>query len=164
MMGLGLKWALLGRVRPGTHALWSCWCSRWDFNYTAWHHWAEGPLSALEGTLLMNAYLRALGVKVGRGVVIADAFALVVDPDMLTLEDGATVYCLFQAHTFEDRVLKLDRVRIGAGASVGGAAVLLYGADIGDSAHVAAHSVVMKGERLRPHGAYAGHPTRPVRG
>ena len=37
----------------------------------------------------------------------------VVDPDMITIDDGATVHALFQAHTFEDRVLKIDRVRIG---------------------------------------------------
>ena len=37
---LGLKWALLGRVRPGQHPLWSCWCGRWDFLYVAWGAWA----------------------------------------------------------------------------------------------------------------------------
>src|SRR5262249_9036412 len=156
-LGLALKWALLGRVRPGTHGLWSSWCSRWDFNYTAWHHWAEGPLSALEGTLWMSAYLRALGVKVGRGVVIADALALVVDPDMIECRDGSTVSGLFQAHTFEDRVLKIDRVTVGRGATVGAAAVLLYGADVGESATVVAHSVVMKHERLQPGQVYVGH-------
>jgi non-ribosomal peptide synthetase-like protein len=159
-LGLALKWALLGQVRPGTHALWSVWCSRWDFNYTAWHQWAAGPLAALEGTLWLSAYLRALGATVGRGAVIGDPLALVVDPDMLTLEDGATVSGLFQAHTFEDRVLKIDRVRIGRGATVGAAAVLLYGADVGEGARVMGNSVVMKHERLQPHHAYVGHPTR----
>ena len=27
---LALKWLLLGRVRPGRHGLWSCWCCRWE--------------------------------------------------------------------------------------------------------------------------------------
>ena len=162
LLGLGLKWALLGKVRPGTHALWSSWCSRWDFNYTAWHHWAYAPLTALEGTLWLNWYLRAMGVKVGRAVVIVDAFALVVDPDMIECEDGATVAALFQAHTFEDRVLKMDRVRVGRRATVGHAALLLYGADVGDGAAVLPHGVVMKHERLTPGQAYDGCPTRPV--
>ncbi len=162
VLGLGLKWALLGRVRPGTHALWSCWVSRWDFNYTAWHYWAHGPLSALEGTLWLSWYLRAMGVKVGERVVIADAFALVVDPDMIECEDGATVGALFQAHTFEDRVLKIGRVRIGKDATVGHAALLLYGADVGAGAAVVGNSVVMKHERLLPGRGYAGCPTREV--
>ena len=48
-------------------------------------------------------------------------------PDMLEVADGATVNAFFQAHTFEDRVLKIGRVKIGPGATVGYAAVLLYG-------------------------------------
>ena len=32
---LALKWMLLGRVRPGQHALWSWWSSRWDFPWLA---------------------------------------------------------------------------------------------------------------------------------
>ncbi len=162
LFGLALKWVLLGRVRPATHALWSCWCSRWDFNYIAWHYLALAPVQALEGTIWLNWYLRALGVKVGRNVVLGDVFAFVVDPDMLEVQDGATVSCLFQAHTFEDRVLKIDRVVIGKNASVGTGVVLLYGCHIGEAARVVGHSVVMKRERLQPGQTYAGCPTRPV--
>jgi acetyltransferase-like isoleucine patch superfamily enzyme len=38
--------------------------------------------------------------------------------------------------------------------------VLLYGADIGEGATVAAHSVVLKRERLQPGRNYEGCPTR----
>jgi non-ribosomal peptide synthetase-like protein len=157
---LALKWFLLGRVRPGRHPLWSCWCSRWDFHYVVWEVYARGPLAALEGTLWLNVYLRAMGVRIGRNVLLGPGFAHVVDPDMLTFEDEATVVSLFQAHTFEDRVLKIDRVRVGRAATVGGSSVLLYGADVGDGAHVTPHSVVMKREHLRPGRRYAGSPTR----
>ncbi len=162
LVALGLKWLVLGRVRPGIHPLWSCWCSRWDFLFVAWRVYARGPLSVLEGTLLLSWYLRAMGAEIGRGVVLGGGFAQVVDPDMLHFEDGATVSCLFQAHTFEDRVLKIDHVQIRRGATVGTGAVLLYGADVGAGAHVAPHSVIMKRERLLPGRAYAGCPTRPV--
>jgi non-ribosomal peptide synthetase-like protein len=157
---LMLKWALLGRVQPGQHPLYSSWCSRWDFHYVVWDFLGLGPLSALEGTLWLNVYLRGMGMNLGRGVVLGHGFAHVVDPDMLTFEDGATVSCQFQAHTFEDRVLKIDHVRIRARATVGNLAVLLYGADIGAAAAVAPHSVVMKREKLLPATAYAGCPTR----
>ncbi len=160
IFGLALKWFLLGRVRPATRPLWSCWCSRWDFNYIAWHYLALAPMQALEGTVILNWYLRALGVKIGKNVVVGDVFALVVDPDMLELQEGATVSCLFQAHTFEDRVLKIDRVVIGKNSSVGIGAVLLYGCHIGDGTRVAGHSVVMKRERLQPNHTYAGCPTQ----
>ncbi len=159
-LALVLKWLLLGRVQPGVHPLWSCWCSRWDFLYVVWAQFARGTLGAMEGTLLLNAYLRAMGMRIGQGVLLGPGFAQVVDPDMLTFGDGATVSALFQAHTFEDRVLKIDRVEIRAGATVGMGAVLLYGADIGAGAKVAPHSVVMKRERLLPGGRYEGCPTR----
>ncbi len=161
VFGVVLKWLLLGRVRPATHPLWSCWCYRWDFNYTAWHFLVEAPISALEGTVWIQWYLRVLGVKIGRRVVLGgDVLAFTVDPDMLEVADGATVNAFFQAHTFEDRVLKIGRVKIGPDSTVGYAAVLLYGADIGEGTHVAANSVVMKHEQLQPHRAYAGCPTR----
>jgi non-ribosomal peptide synthetase-like protein len=160
LYGLALKWVLLGRVRPATHAFWSFWCFRWDFHYTIWNYCCHGPLSALEGTLLLNWYLRAMGVTIGKNVVIGDAFAMTVDPDMIVIRDNATVNALFQAHTFEDRVLKIDQVTIGDSATIGNAATLLYGADIGESAHVSANSVVMKREHLEPHRRYSGCPTR----
>jgi non-ribosomal peptide synthetase-like protein len=162
LLVLALKWVLLGRVHPGQHPLWSSWCSRWDFHYVAWDFYARGPLSALEGTLLLNWYLRAMGTRVGRHVVLGSGFAHVVDPDMLEFEDGATVCCLFQAHTFEDRVLKIDHVTIRGQATVGNSAVLLYGADIGARTYVTPHSVVMKRERLLPGHCYAGSPTQSV--
>ncbi len=162
LLVLAMKWFLLGRVRPGVHPLWSCWCSRWDFLYVAWGFYASAALSLLEGTLVLTVFLRAMGAKIGKRVVLGGGFAQVVDPDMLHFADGATVSCQFQAHTFEDRVLKIDHVRIGEEATVGSAAVLLYGADIGARTRVAPHSVVMKHESLLPGHSYAGFPTRPT--
>jgi non-ribosomal peptide synthetase-like protein len=160
LFGIGLKWVLLGRVKPGVHPLWSCWCYRWEFHYVMWDLYAAGPLSALEGTLWLNWVLRAMGMRIGKNVVLGSGFAYLIDHDMLEFEDGATVNCMFQAHTFEDRVLKIDRVLIRRHATVGASAVLLYGADIGDRTYVLPHSVVMKRERLLPHRSYAGCPTR----
>jgi non-ribosomal peptide synthetase-like protein len=158
---LALKWVLLGRVRPGTHALWSCWCSRWDCFYVAWGMYARAFLARLEGTLWLSWYLRAMGMTLGRRVLLGPGFAQVVDPDMLVIEDGATVSAMFQAHTFEDRVLKIDRISIRRGATIGEGAVPLYGAEVGAGAVVAPHSVVMKRERLLPGTRYEGAPTRP---
>jgi len=162
LLVLALKWGLLGRVRPGVHPLWSCWCSRWDFFFVAWQVYARFPLSHLEGTLLLPWYLRAMGMHIGRQVVLGGGYSQVVDPDMLHFDDGATVCCQFQAHTFEDRVLKIDHVRIRRRATVGDAGVLLYGADVGEGTRVLPHSVIMKRERLLPGRTYAGCPTQPV--
>ena len=157
---LVLKWLLLGRVRPGLHPFWSCWCSRWDFLYVAWSMYARPLLATLEGTLWLTWYLRAMGLRVGHGAVLGPGFAQVVDPDMIIIGDGATVQAMFQAHTFEDRVLKIDYVDIQEGATLGFGTVPLYGAVVGAHASVAPHSVIMKRERLPAGGAYEGAPTR----
>jgi len=57
-------------------------------------------------------------------------------------------------------VLKIDRVRIRKGATVGHHAVLFYGADIGAGAQVAPHGVVLKGERLAAGVRWAGVPVQ----
>jgi non-ribosomal peptide synthetase-like protein len=159
LVALATKWLLLGRVQPGVHPFWSCWNGRWDFYCVVWNVFVRELAGDLRGTALLAVLLRAVGVRVGRGVVLDGRFAEdLPDPDMLTIEDGATVEGVFQAHTFEDRVLKNGRVVIRAGATVGYNAVLLYGADVGVGARVAPHSVVMKYERLLPDGAYEGFP------
>ena len=157
---VALKWLLLGRTRAGQHPLWSCWCSRWDFLYVAWQFYALRPLAALEGTLFLAAYLRAMGVRIGRRVVLGPGLAQVADPDMIIIEDDATVNANYQAHSFEDRVLKTAPVVVRRGATVGESAVVFYGADIGENAWVTPNSVVMKNERLGPGLSYSGCPVQ----
>lgn len=154
------KWLLIGRVKPGQHALWSCWCSRWDFVYVVWARYASRILRRLEGTFILPHYLRAMGLKLGRRVILGPQFAQVVDPDMIEIGNDATVTAMFQAHTFEDRVLKVGKVSIGDRATVARATVPLYGARVGAGAHVGAHSVIMKQEHLLPGVAYQGVPSR----
>jgi non-ribosomal peptide synthetase-like protein len=160
---LAIKWLLLGRARPGVHPLWSNWASRWDFHCVVWNVFVRELAAELRWTALLVMLLRAAGVRIGRGVVLDGRFADdLPDPDMITIEDGATVEGTFQAHTFEDRVLKNGPVVIRAGATVAHNAVLLYGSDIGENARVGPHSVIMKHERLLPGIHYEGFPIRRV--
>jgi non-ribosomal peptide synthetase-like protein len=158
---LATKWLLLGRARPGMHPLWSCWASRWDFFCVVWNVYVRELAVELRWTALLAVLLRAAGARVGRGVVLDGRLVEdLPDPDMITIEDGATVEGTFQAHTFEDRVLKNGPVVIRAGATVSHNAVLLYGADVGTNTRVAPHSVIMKHERLLPGISYEGFPIR----
>jgi non-ribosomal peptide synthetase-like protein len=157
------KWLLIGRVKPGQHALWSCWASRWDFVFVVWARYANAILQQLEGTFLLTAYLRLMGLKIGKRAVLGPQFSQVVDPDMIEIGDGATVTAFFQAHTFEDRVLKVDRVRIMAGATISAGTVPLYGCLVGEGAHVGPGSVIMKQESLLAGLSYQGVPLKVVR-
>jgi len=157
-----LKWLLLGRVRPGQHPLWSGFVFKWDFLYMVWSAYARPVMSVFDKTLVLGLWLRAMGAKVGRRVLFSGAFAQVVDPDMLRFEDDATVLCHFQAHSFEDRVLKLGYVDLHKGCTAGAGAVLMYGSKVGTGSHVGEQSVVMKHEVLLSHQYYVGAPTRPA--
>jgi non-ribosomal peptide synthetase-like protein len=157
---IALKWLLLGRMRRGQHGLWSCWCSRWDFLYVAWQVWAVPIMGRFEGTLWLVPWLRAFGVRIGRGVTLGRGFAQVVDPDMLRFENGATVAGLFQAHSFEDRVLKLAPVWIRRDASTEHGSVMMYGAELAEGARLRPHSVAMKHEELTANTDFIGIPSR----
>jgi non-ribosomal peptide synthetase-like protein len=160
---LAAKWLLLGRMQPGGHPLWSGWASRWDFYCVVWNVFVRELAAELRGTAVLAMLLRAAGARIGRRVVMDGRFAAdLPDPDLIAIEDNATVEGIFQAHTFEDRVLKNGPVIIRAGSTVAHNAVLLYGADVGAGTSVAPQSVVMKHERLLPGVAYEGFPVRRV--
>ena len=156
------KWILLGRMREDRHPLWSCWCSRWDFLFEIWSAYGRPVIEFVEGTPFVSLWLRAMGARIGRRVVLGTSLAQVVDPDMLDVADDATVSCHLQLHSFEDRVLKLGRSHVGAGATLSAGSLLLYGARVGERSHVAEQSVVMKHEHLLPDHDYEGAPTRPA--
>ncbi|MDA0802996.1 MAG: amino acid adenylation domain-containing protein [Planctomycetota bacterium] len=159
---IALKWLLLGRVRPGTRGFWSGWTCRWEFQYMAWEIWAPALIKDLENTLAWNWVLRLLGARIGTGVVVATNAGEVVDPDQIEYDDHATVAGLIQAHTFEDRLLKVDRVRIGRGATLGEHALLMAGASLGDHAIAHPGALLLKGESIANHAVVAGSPSVPA--
>ena len=71
---------------------------------------------------------------------------------------------MFQAHTFEDRVLKIDHVKIRRQATVGTGRGPALRRRHRDQTYVLPHSVVMKHERLLPNRSYAGCPTQVFEG
>ncbi|MCB1177069.1 MAG: hypothetical protein KDK36_05765, partial [Leptospiraceae bacterium] len=152
------KWLLIGKMKKGEHPLWSCWCSRWDFVYVMWRIFARPFMRYLEDTKILQCWLRLMGVEIGKNVALFGEFSQVVDPDMLHFKDNSTVTCLFQAHSFEDRVLKLDNIYIEKGASVNFRSILFYGAKVSENTRVLSHSVVMKNESLNKSTIYAGSP------
>ena len=47
---------------PGEHALWSCWCSRWDFLYVVWGVYGRARARGARGHAVLPWYLRAMGM------------------------------------------------------------------------------------------------------
>jgi len=69
-----------------------------------------------------------------------------------------------QTHLYEDRVMKVGRVRLGRGVCVGAAATVLYDTHVGDNAQIGLLTVIMKGENLPANTRWEGAPAVPAGG
>ncbi|MFD0375964.1 Pls/PosA family non-ribosomal peptide synthetase [Streptomyces sp. NPDC127112] len=160
------KWLLVGRFRVAEHPLWSPFVWRNELYDTFVESlavpWLAGPFT---GTPVLNWWLRTLGARIGRGVW-CDTHWL-PETDLVTLGDGATVNrgCVLQTHLFHDRIMRMDTVRLDAGASLGPHTIVLPGSTVGAHTSVGPASLVMRGETLPSGTAWAGNPVagRPPR-
>ncbi|WP_110590352.1 Pls/PosA family non-ribosomal peptide synthetase [Microbacterium suaedae] len=158
------KWAFVGRIRPGEHPLWSSFVWRTEVSDTFTEMLAAPWFAnAAAGTPALAVWLRTLGAKIGRGVW-TDSYWL-PEPDLVTLGDGATVNrgCVVQTHLFHDRVMSIDTVTLGAGATLGPHSVVLPAASIGADATVGPASLVMRGEDVPIGSRWSGNPIGPWR-
>lgn len=156
-----VKWLVAGRFRPCEHPLWSHGVWRAEFVAAMHEHVAVPALAGmLLGTPFAPWYYRMLGARFGRRVYCETVY--MTEFDLVRVDDGAALNmgCDLQTHLFEDRVMKMSRLRIGRDASVGAFAVVLYDAEVGDAARVAGQSLVMKGETAVAGGLWAGVPAR----
>jgi len=158
-----LKWLVVGRYVPVTVPLWSFFVWRSELVTSTFENLAVNLLlEPLRGTPWLPAYFRLMGAKIGRRVFMDTTdlteFDLVTIGDDAALNDAAGL----QTHLFEDRVMKVSHVTVGARATVGSLAIVLYDAVIGDGAELGDLSVLMKGEALPAGTAWEGSPARPV--
>ncbi len=156
------KWLLVGRVRPGEHPLWSSFVWRNELA-DAFVEYLAAPWFAepATGTTVLVHWLRAMGARIGHGVWI-DTYWL-PEPDLVELKEGATVNagCVVQTHLFHDRLLRLDRVTLERGATLGPNSVVLPAASIGRHATIGPASLVMRGESVPDRTRWIGNPIGP---
>ncbi|MBB5749282.1 Pls/PosA family non-ribosomal peptide synthetase [Micrococcus sp. TA1] len=159
------KKVLVGRITAGEHPLWSSFIWRNEvvdtFIEMVSAPWF-GRLSS--GTPSLVWWLRALGARIGHGVWCESYW--LPEADLVTLGDSSTVNrgCVVQTHLFHDRVMSIDTVRLGDGATLGPNSVILPAASIGDGGTVGAGSLVMRGEMVPGHTWWIGNPVAPWKG
>lgn len=158
------KWALLGRLTPGEHPLWSSfvWRSEVSDTFTEmvaapWFAWSAA------GTPALVWWLRSLGARIGSGVWI-DSYWL-PEADLVELGDASTVNrgCVVQTHLFHDRIMSMDEVIIERGGTLGPHSVILPAATIGSDATIGPASLVMRGETVPDRSRWSGNPIGPWR-
>lgn len=155
------KWLVVRRYRPSELPLFSHFVSLSEM-VTGLYEYLAVPflLGSLAGTPMLPWCLRALGARFGRRVYCDTTqfteFDLVDVGDEAILNDDTTL----QTHLFEDRVMKMSYVRVGADCTIGGESLILYDSKMEPSSTIGDLSLVMKGESLPAGSDWAGIPAR----
>ncbi|MDP9047104.1 MAG: phosphopantetheine-binding protein, partial [Bacteroidota bacterium] len=158
-----LKWVFIGKYKAKQRPMWnwSVWRSE---AITSTYEALSIPflLEYMQGTPWLPFVMRLLGVKIGKRVWMNTTD--ITEFDMVTICDDAALNadCGPQTHLFEDRVMKVGHVKIGARSSIGAGTIILYDSELGDDTHIEALSLVMKGERLAPGTDWTGSPVKPA--
>ncbi len=158
-----LKWVFVGKYKPKQMPMWS-WGVWKSEAITSTYEALSIPflLDFLQGTPWLPVIMRLLGVKTGKRVFMNTTD--ITEFDMVTICDDAALNtdCGPQTHLFEDRVMKVGYVKIGARTSIGSGTIILYDSELGDDTNIDALSLVMKGERLAPATDWTGSPVKPA--
>ncbi|WP_328808478.1 Pls/PosA family non-ribosomal peptide synthetase [Nonomuraea montanisoli] len=158
-VAVAAKWALMGRIRAGDRPLWSSFVWRNEladnFIEVLAAPWFATPWL---GTAALNAWLRALGAEVGRGVWCETYW--LPEIDLVSLGDGTSVNrgCVLQTHLFHDRVMSIDTVELAEGSTLGPHGVVLPAATVGSNTTIGPASLVMRGESLPARTRWYGNP------
>ncbi len=152
------KWALVGRWKPGQIRIWSLSYFRFWLVKTLVR---LNPLALFAGSPLFNLYLRALGAKVGRNVLILSP-QVPVCTDLLTVGDN-TVICkdsFFSCYSARGGVIYTGPVTVGKNAFVGEMTVLEIGSSLGDGAQLGHASSLHPGQSVPEGERLCGSPAR----
>ncbi|MEV6832831.1 Pls/PosA family non-ribosomal peptide synthetase [Amycolatopsis sp. NPDC051102] len=154
-----MKWLLVGKFREVDHPLWSSFVWRNELADTFVEALAVPWLiGSVGGTPLLPAWLRTMGVKIGRGVWLETYW--LPEADLVSLGDGATINrgCVVQTHLFHDRIMSMSSVTLGAGATLGPHGIVLPGAGIGARTTVGPGSLVTRGDEVPADTRWLGNP------
>jgi non-ribosomal peptide synthetase-like protein len=158
-----LKWMLVGCYRNRRAPMWTLFVWLSEAVTVAYESLAvPALLTHLKGTPLLPWALRLLGVQIGRGAWINTTD--VTEFDCVTIGDFAELNAWSgpQTHLFEDRVMRIGRVDIRAGATLGVRSTVLYDACVGEDSCLGPLTLVTKGEQVPPHTRWSGTPAQPA--
>ncbi|WOJ89091.1 Pls/PosA family non-ribosomal peptide synthetase [Methylocapsa polymorpha] len=159
---IGLKWITMGRYEPLVRPMWSWWAMRTEaVAVIYWGMAGKVLLDHLRGTPFLPWLMRLFGTKFGRGVYMN--MTDITEFDCVSVGDFAALneLCALQTHLYEDRVMKVGRVNVGKGVTVGAGSTVLYDTLVADYARLGPLTLVMKGEHIPANSEWVGAPAEP---
>jgi non-ribosomal peptide synthetase-like protein len=154
---------MLFRGREGDYPFISSYAIRWAFLGSLIGLAKILILQHLKGMPILNAFYRAMGARIGRGVVMNSCNLF--DFDLIEIGDGAFIGgdAVIIGHVGEAGVLKIRPVRIGARCTVGQSSIVFPGAEMGDGSVLGALSLLSKGKTIPAGTVWGGNPLREIR-
>ena len=151
------KWLIAGRLKPGSYPLWGLTYYRW---WLADRLVESAPAYLLSGSSLNSWWLRALGAKVGKEVVIGSMTLRA--PDLLAIGDNVSVgnAVNFENARVERGRLLLGQISIGDDCCISSYAILEGNTSMGAFGHLEGQSALADGATVPAGRVYTGSPAR----
>ncbi len=160
---VGVKWLTMGRYEPQVKPMWSFWAMRTEACAVLyWGLAGKVLLEHLRGTPFLPWMLRLFGARFGKGVFMD--MTDITEFDCVKVGDycALNMVAALQTHLYEDRVMKVGRVELGKGVTIGAGSTVLYDTHVGEFARLGPLTVVMKGESIPAHSEWVGAPAEPA--
>ena len=158
-----VKWILMGVYKPIMRPMWSWWALRTEAVAVLYGGLVgKASLEFMRGTPFLPWILRIYGTKMGKGIWIDCTD--VTEFDCIKVGDFCVIgdHGVLQTHLYEDRVMKVGRIELGRGVTIGCNTTVLYDTKIGDFARLNNLTIVMRGESIPAHTEWSGAPAMPV--
>ncbi len=158
---IAAKWVFVGRWKPQQIRLWSLAYVRFWIVKTLVR---SSPAARLFiGTPLYSLYLRALGAKIGRGVVILSR-RVPVCTDLLTIGAGTVIRkeAIFNGYRAQSGRIETGPVTLGRDVLVGERDVLDINTSMGDGAQLGHASALHSGQAVPAGERWHGCPAQPT--
>jgi non-ribosomal peptide synthetase-like protein len=158
ILPIAAKWVLIGRWRPQQLRIWSLAYVRFWIVKTLIQ---ANPALYFLGSPLYLLYLRALGARIGRGVVILSRHVPVCT-DLLTIGAGTVIrkdsfFTCYRAHA---GLIQTGAVTLGKNVLVSEATVLDIGTSLGDGAQLGHASSLHTGQAVPAGERWHGSPAQ----
>lgn len=156
------KWLVMGCYKPTAQPMWSWWALRTEAVGVMYSGLAgKVLLDHLRGTPFLPWVLRLFGAKFGKGVYMD--MTDITEFDCVRVGDFVSINAMaaLQTHLYEDRVMKVGRVAVGDGVTIGAASTVLYDTHVGAYARLGPLTLVMKGESIPAESEWVGAPAVP---
>ncbi|MEP6757203.1 MAG: amino acid adenylation domain-containing protein, partial [Chthonomonadales bacterium] len=157
LVTVGIKWAVIGKYKPGKYPLWGSYFLRWWFVQRAID---SSPKEFVTGTPLAGLYMRLLGAKIGKNVHFDN---LDIDcTDLLTVGDNCVIenFSWMRSATVANGYLYLRPIELGEGVQLGVRAGVAGGAKIGDGASIGDLTCVREDMEIPAGEEWIGSPAR----